>query len=130
LSRNTRGDKEYTRLQEIVNENKKLKREIGALRKQLARLDLDRHAYIKDIVDEHYAKEEQEGSTKDMLRQMKEKWRCRECKEGHMVIYLFNKINETWYLRQCNACSHKTKLQKYDSSVQGIMKNEDEKSKK
>jgi hypothetical protein len=130
LARNMRGNKERSREQELKHENQKLRREISSLRKQLARLDLDRHSYVKDIVDEHLAHEEQETSAVHMLKKLKEAWRCNKCKDGYLEIFTYNKINETWYRRECNICDNKTKAQKYDPDhVQGIMKQELKKDK-
>lgn len=109
-----RGEKEYTRLQEALHENSKLKREISSLRKQLARLDLDRHSYVKDIIDEHYAREDQEESADKMLKRLKEEWKCRACGDGYLEICVYTKIGDAWYYRQCNNCIHRTKGKKYD----------------
>lgn len=114
MSKSTRGDKEYTRLQQALHENARLKREISSLRKQLARLDLDRHGYVKDIIDEHFAREEQEETTGKMLERLKNEWKCRECHDGYLEISLYSKLGEAWYFRQCNNCPHRTKSQKYN----------------
>ena len=116
LSRSTRGDKEHTRLQQMQHENSRLKREISKLRKQLARLDLDRHSYVKDIVDEHFANEEQEETTGKMLERLKDEWKCRECSDGFLEIVLYSKMGEPWYFRKCNGlnCAHRTKSQHYN----------------
>ncbi len=116
MSRSTRGDKEHTRLQQMQHENSRLKREISKLRKQLARLDLDRHSYVKDIVDEHFANEEQEETTGKMLERLKDEWKCRECSDGFLEIVLYSKMGEPWYFRKCNGlnCAHRTKSQHYN----------------
>ncbi len=123
MARNTRGDKEYTRVQEVLHENKKLKREISQLRKQLARLDLDRLSYVKDIVEEHCAEERNEISTEKMLQKMKEEWRCKECNAGFLEIHLYTRPDGTWYYRLCNNCDHRTRSQQYNAEkVQGPIK--------
>lgn len=130
LSRSTRGEKEYTRLQEIVHENKKLKREVASLRKQLARLDLDRHSYVRDIVEEHLSQEHEETTTKQMLQSMKNEWQCRDCGVGYLEIHLYTRPDGTHYYRMCNNCSKRTKGQRYEpGSVRGIIKNDTEKAK-
>ena len=127
MSRSTRGDKEYTRLQEALHENKKLKRENASLRRQLARIDLDRHSYVRDIIDEHMNEEEQESSTKDMLASMKNEWRCESCGEGFLEIHLYTRRDGTFYFRKCNNCPHRTVGQRYiRDKVKGIMKPENE----
>lgn len=130
MSRNSRDHKEYTRLQEALHENKKLKRENSSLRKQLARLDLDRHSYVKDIVDEHLAQEDQSQTTTQTLESLKNTWKCLDCKSGFLEIHLYTKVGETWYWRQCNSCEKRTKSQQYDpDKVKGIVKNDPKTSK-
>jgi len=117
-----RGDKERSREQELKFENSKLKREVSALRKQLMRLDLDRHSYVKEIVEEHLAGQEVEISTQDMLESMKKTWKCRECGDGHLEIFPYKKMGESWYYRQCNSCPHRTGGQLYTPAVKGVMR--------
>ena len=119
MSKNVRGQKEYNRLQEALHENKKLKREISSLRKQLARLDLDRHDYVKDIIDDHFNPDE----TDKMMKRIREEWKCRKCEEGYLEINLYSKMGDTWYFRKCNFCPHRTKSQQYFSDkVEGPLK--------
>ncbi len=123
MSKNTRGGKEFSRLQEALHENKRLKREIASIRKQLARLDLDRHGYVKDILEEHYAAEEDQRDTGKALARLKEEWKCEKCPNGYLEINLYTRLNETMYFRKCNLCPHRTTSQKYEpDSVEGIMK--------
>lgn len=127
MSRSSRGEKEYTRLQEIVHENKKLKREVASLRKQLARLDLDRHSYVRDIVEEHLADEAEEQTTTQMLQSMKNEWQCLKCGVGHLEIHLYTRRDGTFYFRHCNNCTHRTPGKKYEpDKVKGIMKPQSE----
>lgn len=122
MSKSTRGQKEYTRLQEIIHQNKKMKREIASLRRQLAKIDLDRHSFVKDIIDDHYADEEHEQETDKMLKSLKDTWKCNSCNEGHLEIKIYTKVNQTYYIRQCNNCAKKTKSQVYNpDKVKGII---------
>lgn len=118
-----RGDKERSREQELKFENNKLKRQVSSLRKQLARLDLDRHSYVRDIVEEHMAGEEVDQSTEAMLESMKNTWKCNQCNEGHLQIETYPKAGELWYYRSCsNQCGHRTLGKPYDpNSVKGIL---------
>jgi hypothetical protein len=125
LGKARRGDKERSREQELKYENQKLRREVSSLRKQLARIDLDRYSHVRDMVEEHLAQEEEVTSTEDMLKSMKNEWKCHECNQGHLEIFLYTKIGETWYFRQCNACPNRTKSQIYTPSVKGIIKQPD-----
>jgi hypothetical protein len=129
MGRNTRGDKEYSRLQEVLHENRKLKKEISSLRKQLGRLDLDRHSYVREIVDEHLTKQDQEISTKQMLNSLKNEWACRECGNGYLEIYLYTRRDGTFYVRQCNNCAHRTRSQRHTPEVRGIIKIDEDPSK-
>lgn len=130
MGKTRRGDKERSREQELKYENQKLRREVSSLRKQLARLDLDRHVYVREIVEEHLAMEEVEESTEAMLKSLKNTWKCNNCHEGHLEIQLYNKMSETWYYRSCsNDCGHRTKSKIYDpNSVKGILSTPDQKS--
>lgn len=117
-----RGQKERSREQELKHENHKLRREVSSLRKQLARLDLDRYSTVRDIVEEHYANEEVDVNTQDMMESLKNTWKCHSCNEGHLEIQQYTKLGEPWYFRQCNNCPHRTKSQVYTPSVKGIVK--------
>lgn len=137
MGKSRRGHKELSKEQELKYENRefrrrerdkdneinKLKREIGSLRKQLARIDLDRYSHVRDIVQEHYANEEVEQNTQDMLSSLKNQWQCHECGTGHLEIYLYTRQDGTFYYRLCNNCPNRTKSQKYDpNTVTGIMR--------
>ena len=123
MSRSTRGEKEYTQFQQMQHENSRLKREISKLRKQLARIDLDRHSYVKDIVDEHLAHEIEEETTGKMLERLKDEWKCHSCNVGYLEVVPFAKGAETHYIRQCNNCPHRTKSQRYNpEKVEGPLK--------
>jgi hypothetical protein len=119
----THNPKELDQLQKIKKENDKLKRQIASLRKELARVDLDRYTNLKQTIEQHYQEDSrQEGL--DILEKVKKEWACKEpgC-SGYLEIFLFNKINATHYYRKCNCCSNRTKSQKYTPEVKGIVKN-------
>lgn len=121
--RRNHGHKELNQLQICRKENEKLKKEISSLRKQLARIDLDRYAHVKNIVEEHYANEKEEKSAQDLVKSLKDEWQCRECGEGHLEITLYTRRDGTFYHRACNVCTNRTKVQKYDpETVKGIMR--------
>ncbi len=128
MGKNTRGSKEYSKEQRLVHENQQLKKQIGSLRKQLARIDLDRLSYVKDIVEEHYSQETQE-TAQDMIKSMKQSWACRSCDNGFLEISIYHRSDGIFYYRQCNCCQNRTKSKKYDEAkVKGIVK-EDKKAK-
>jgi hypothetical protein len=123
VGKSKRGSKEYSREQKLIHENKRLKRELSQLRKQLARIDLDRYDTVKEMIQEHYQEERaQEGQ--DILDNLKKSWTCHECHEGHLEIILYNKLDSTWYFRKCVNCGNRTKSQKYTPDVKGIIKNQ------
>src|SRR5665213_1816225 len=108
LGKNIRGGKEYNRLQIALKENAKLKRENASLRKALSKLDLDRHSYVRDIVEEHYAREDSETTTMEMLDTLKNTWKCNSCNAGYLEVTVYSKMGDTWYFRQCNNCKYRT----------------------
>ena len=66
----------------------------------------------------------QEGQ--NILERLKNEWKCHEigC-SGHLEIFTYNKINDTWYHRICSnapLCKNRTKAQKYTPEVKGIIK--------
>ena len=117
-----------TREQKLINENDKLKRQVSSLRKQLARVDLDRYQTIKDMVQEHYTEDRaQEG--KEILESVKKTWLCRDCQEGYLQIFIYNHSGKTWYYRTCSlapSCGNRTLAKQYDpKTVKGIVKSEE-----
>lgn len=125
MGKSRRGSREFSREQKLSHENQRLKRELAQIRKQLARLDLDRYDSIKEILEEH-SEENKPQTSQEFLDNLKKTWACNEngCL-GYLEINLYNKINNTWYYRKCVNCNHRTKSQKYDpASVKGILKKE------
>jgi hypothetical protein len=115
---NSRG---LTREQELLKENKALKREVSKYRKMLARNDLNRYENVKDAIEE-FNKDSGLPTTQELLDALKREWKCRECEEGVLEVVLFNKLSDTFYFRACNCCSNRTKSKKYSPSVRGIIK--------
>lgn len=128
MGKTRRGGREFSREQKLVNENKRLKREIQTFRKQLARLDLDRHETVREMIEEN-AIQNPEQSGQEWLDSLKKTWSCRECEDGYLQIFLFSKVGTMHYYRVCSnapSCKNRTKSQKYDPSVRGIIKKESE----
>lgn len=122
MGKTRRGSREISREQKLTHENKRLKREVSTLRKQLARLDLDRFTNVKELIEESYTAG-QESAGKEVIETLKKIWACKECGEGYLQIILYNKLADTWYYRACTHCTHRTKAQKYDPArVKGIIK--------
>jgi hypothetical protein len=123
LGKLRRSDKEFTKEQRLSKENKQLKRELTALRKQVARMDLDQYSTVRDVIDDHDMENKAE-LTEDFLESLKQQWKCHECPSGFLEIVIFSKLGNPWYFRSCNSCSKRTKSQRYDSTqVKGIVKN-------
>lgn len=123
MGKSKKSDREFTREQRLVYENRLLKRQVSSLRKELARIDLDRYTNLKETIEQHYQEDRaQEG--KDILEKVKKEWRCNGTPgcEGFLEIFLFTKIDSTYYYRRCNCCPHRTKSQKYTPEVKGILK--------
>ena len=124
MGKTKRSDKEFTREQRLIDENRVLKRQVSALRKELARVDLDQFTSLKDTIGRHY----KEGETQqglDILEKVKQEWRCNECKEGYLEIFIYSKVGNLCYFRKCSnpSCKHRTKSQRYNpNEVKGIIK--------
>lgn len=129
MGKTRRGGKEHSREQKLTHENKQLKRENARLRKELARLDLDRYDTVRELIEEHTV-QNPEQSGDEWLESLKKTWSCRECNNGYLQIFLFNKVGTLHYYRVCSnapTCKNRTKSQRYDSSqVKGIIKKETE----
>ena len=125
LGKTRRGSKEYTKEQALSNENKKLKRELAHLRKQISRIDLDRYETVSRMCSEYQENErfdEMAEESNNGLEQLKKTWACRNCSLGWLEIVLYSKLGETQYFRKCNNCQKRTKGQRYNSeSVKGII---------
>ncbi len=122
MGKNTRGSREFTREQRLSKENKQLKQELGRLKKQFARLDLDRFDSVKEMLEEHNSEDAPQTGTQ-LLESLKQKWLCNDCRQSHLEIVIFTKMGQPHYFRKCTNCPNRTKSQCYDSSkVTGIMR--------
>lgn len=121
MGKSKRGSKELTREQRLLNENKNLKKQLSQIRKQMARIDLDRYDFVKEMLEEHGPESQPEFGS-EFLENLKKKWLCNDCRQGHLEIITFNKIDSTFYYRKCTNCPNRTKSQKYSPQVSGIIK--------
>jgi len=112
-------DKEYSDVQRLRYENQQLKKKLASLRKQIARLDLDRYQNIRDLL-EYQDEETKNLNTKSKRQEMLDKWKCYKCEEGHLRLIILGRPDGLYYFRHCTQCENKTKLQKYTDSVEGI----------
>ena len=129
------GRKEHNRIQDFKYEIQQLKAENNALRKRLARIDLDEYGQLKKTIKKHQKqdpkqdqKQEKKQQPNDILEKLRQEWKCRDdgC-GGYLQIFLYNRANETYYFRKCSemGCKNRTKSKKYTPEVKGIMKKED-----
>jgi len=128
LGKSRRGNKEYTREQRLVKENRVLKRELSHLRKQISRLDLEGLEAAKQMCFDHEEKErlnQEIGEPNSNLEDLKKKWACnKNACLGWLEIVLYPKLGVTWYYRKCCSCNNRTLGKRYDSeNVKGIIKN-------
>lgn len=114
--RKFRGSSEYDLIERLKQENKKLKQQISQLRKQLSRIDLDRYQNLRDLIIKYDKLEDQEAM-KDAIEDLKEVWKCFECKEGYLMMMTYERNDGVHYFRKCNNCSHRTKMQKLTSKT-------------
>lgn len=125
MGKSKRSDKEYTREQRLVKENKALKKELAHLRKQIARLDGSRFETLRSMVadqEESQRFQEINAPVISNIEALKRDWACRSCSEGFLEIVLYSKLGQTWYYRKCNCCHHRTHGKRYSEEVKGIVK--------
>lgn len=121
MGKSRRGSVELTREQKLISENKKLKRELSQIRKQLARVDLDRFDTLREMIEDSRTDEQPEFGA-EFLERLKKTWLCDDCRQGHLEIILYSKRDSTWYYRKCSNCPNRTKAQEYSPEVKGIIK--------
>lgn len=125
MGKSKRGERELTREQRLIHENRQLKRHISSLRKELARVDLDRFDNLKQTIEQHY-QEDSALEGQNILEKVKQEWKCREPEcSGFLEIFTYNKVGSTWYYRICSCapqCKNRTKAQKYTPDVKGVLR--------
>jgi hypothetical protein len=125
MSKSRRDSRGNTREQRFQHENDKLKRTISLLRKQMARIDLDKSADVRAILNNYYAQEDAFAHAEkeaECLELLKKEWQCNQCETGVLEIILLNKMDSLHYFRKCCDCAKRTKLQPYNKNVRGIVK--------
>jgi hypothetical protein len=104
-------DREFDLLQKIKEENKRLKRELAALRKQISRLDIDRYENLKELVQKQYEEDKKIEKTDNLDNH---RWLCWNCKKDVLKLTILHRRDGEFYYRFCQNCKKRTKLQKYD----------------
>lgn len=121
--KNHNKDSDWSDDKKLKEENKKLKRTVQSLRKQLSRIDVDRYQQLQELVDTQVKEDKQfhdEPRRESKREEAKEKWRCFECGEGFLRLLVLNRPDGVFYIRKCSDCRHKTRVKRYSSDVQGI----------
>jgi len=125
MGKNRNCDKDYSEIQTLRYQLQKLKKENSSLKKQLARIDLDRYSTVKDMIREYRDTEDPTVPEPiEFLEEMKKEWACKMpgC-PGHLEIILYSKIGNPHYFRKCSECSNRTPSQAYvPSKVRGPLK--------
>lgn len=117
--RRSHKDADITQIQRLQKENEKLKRRISALQKQLARIDLDSHNNVKELVDK-FEQEDYKEEKHSTQKALEEKWKCHKCDEGVLKLILIQRKDKLVYFRKCDSCDNRTKTQEYTEKVDGI----------
>lgn len=107
---------------EIQLENEK--KETNRLKKELARLRKNQHLEVileqeqelKEILKEK--REQQEQVAKE--RSLRERWQCKECGRGVLVVKTLETPNSKIYSRACDNCHYKTKWKVYSDGIKGV----------
>ena len=118
--RSHRNSGEIKQVQQLKQENSKLRRQIQKLRKELSKIDIDRYSYLKDLI-ESQDRQDVEFSKKQELEALQEKWICHKCEEDYLKLIIVPRLDGVWYFRRCKSCLHKTKLKRYTDDVEGLV---------
>lgn len=112
-SRTKRGDKDYDLNDRLKHENRRLKRQISQLRKVIDRLDLDRIAHVRELLEQH---DEQEKVIAELKKE--EAWKCYDCGKGTLRLRTLDRRDGTFYNRVCDTCNKRTRLKRYSKDVE------------
>lgn len=119
MKRRKYADSELDQIQRLRNENKKLKHQISSLRKQLSRIDVDRFQNLKDLLDSQ-DREDKAEVVKQEKETLKRAWQCWTCETGTLMLLIIERADGVFYMRKCNECNKRTKLQQYHPGIKGI----------
>jgi hypothetical protein len=117
MKRRKLSAKEDDQLRKVQRENERLKKEISRLRKELARVDIEKLVELEEIADIQERRIREKEKEKQEQAAYREKWLCHVCGRDILKLILITRPDGIYYLRRCS-CGKKTKLQKYDESVE------------
>ena len=142
IGKSKRGGPEYSELQALKFDNKKLRAEnrrleqrYSSLRKQLSKLDPSKfeaaQAYFDQRKKDAETEEVSEQTEQAKAEALAITWQCKKCEVGVLRITTFDHPHRgTIYRRRCSECTHATRWQLYDDKVRGIYEPIDQKEKK
>lgn len=123
MARRRYSDREFDDLDRLKYENKKLKRQISALRKQISRLDIDRYNNIKELLDKQENEDAQEYVQKEKDK-AEQQWRCWQCGHGILRTHRMHRRDGSFYYRKCDneKCDNRTKTKPIpaDGKLEGV----------
>lgn len=112
-------DKEWSEVQGLKAENRKLRRQISKLRKVIDRLDIERYQHLKDLLEAH-EKEDNKQIYEQQQKNLEKRWECYECGEGILRIIIYNRPDGPHYQRRCDNCGQKTRVKPFHKDVEGV----------
>ena len=120
MARSKGGPKATELLERLKHENRLLKRQLSALRKQLQRVNLDEHGNLKKLVDKH-ERQDIEMNKKQTHSKMRREYGYRTCSEGYMLIVRISRQDGDFFFRRCSddKCSARTVLEPWNDEVKG-----------
>lgn len=123
MARRKYSDREYDDLDRLKYENKKLKRQISALRKQISRLDIDRYNNVKELLEKQ-ANEDMHEYIEKEKENAEKKWRCWTCGQGVLRPVRMHRRDGSFYYRKCDneKCDNRTKTKPIppDGKIEGL----------
>lgn len=118
MSRKKYCDRELDQLDRLKHENKKLKKQLAAARKELSRTQQWRDN-AKELLESQYNEDLEEAFAAKVDEQRK-KWKCRECHQGYLKSHIMTRRDGVFYYRKCTNCSHRTKVKPYSNEVEVV----------
>lgn len=110
-------EKEWDEIQKLKAENKKLRTQVGKLRKVIKNIDIEHYQFVQDLLNSENFKDNPVKITK---KELEKQWQCYECESGVMRLVTIHRVGEPYYFRKCDNCDNRTKMKKYTDEVQGV----------
>lgn len=95
-------EQDKTKLRQLANENKELRKEIKHLRREILKSHNKKETEVKESDIPLPKKESKDG--KD--------WTCHKCNTGVLTKVEYTRIGESWYFRKCSDCTYRTRGKK------------------